>query len=178
MRRYILLALLFIGGYDLQAQMGPVPQSEVKAVFLYNFTGFVEWPGASFTDANAPLVIGVWGDNPFGNYLNDVIANEKKTTHPLQVKYFTRVEDIKNCHILFINKQKPEQISQAITLLKGTSVLTVGDSPDFVKSGGMIRFLNQDNKVRLQINMSAVKNSELAISSKLLRLAELLNNNE
>ena len=48
---------------------------KIKAVFLYNFAKFVEWPPNVFPDANTPFVIGVLGQDPFGSYLEDTVSN-------------------------------------------------------------------------------------------------------
>jgi hypothetical protein len=166
---------MLICGAKLFAQANVVPPSEIKAVFLFNFTGFTEWPPNAFNNATEPLVIGILGENPFGQYLDEVVQNEKKDGHPLMIKHFTRVDDVKNCHILFINKKTPEEINQVINALKGRSILTVSDAKDFVKKGGMIRFYTDNDKVKLQVNVGAVRDGNMVLSSKLLRLAEIFN---
>jgi hypothetical protein len=57
------------------------PQSDpseyqVKAAFLFNFTKFVEWPDGSFDAPQAPIVVGIIGDDPFGNDLERMIAGQ------------------------------------------------------------------------------------------------------
>jgi hypothetical protein len=50
-------------------------------------------------------------------------------------------------------------------------VLTVGESPDFLRQGGIINFVLEDGKVRFEINQDAATQADLRISSRLLRLA-------
>jgi hypothetical protein len=173
---YAILFLLLLTINGLTAQTDPIPQSAIKAAFLFNFTGFIEWPSIAFKDADQPLVIGILGDNPFGSYLSDIILNENKNGHPLKIKYFTKAEDVSNCHILFITKRKQEQLIKVLALLKDSSILTVGDDPDFIKYGGIVRFFTEGNKVKFQINADAAKEINLILSSKLLRLAQVSNN--
>src|SRR6185295_17077931 len=55
----------------------PAPSEyQVKAVFLFNFTQFVDWPAQSFADARAPFVIGVLGRDPFGSALDEAVRGE------------------------------------------------------------------------------------------------------
>lgn len=151
----------------------PVPEYQVKAVFLFNFTLFVEWDSASFDSEQAPFVIGIVGENPFNSYLEDVVKGEKVNGHPVVVNQYKNIKEITTCHILFINKAEINYPGNNLLSLKGKNILTVSDSPDFLPQGGMLRFYTKNNKVRFQINLDAAKAAKLDISSKLLRLAEI-----
>ncbi len=58
--------------------------------------------------------------------------------------------------------------------LNGRSILTVSDMEDFARNRGMIRLFTSDNKIRFRINPEAAKAANVTISSKLLRLAEIV----
>ena len=154
-------------------QQNTTEEYKVKAVFLFHFAQFVDWPDDGFPSEDSPLVIGVLGEDPFGSYLDEVVAGEIINGHPLQVKRFSHPEDVDNCHILFVNGEGQGQLRTSLRAIHEQSVLTVGDNPAFLRAGGMIRFFSQDNKVRLQIKPEAAKASGLTISSKLLRLADI-----
>jgi len=171
---FILPAMLLECGFVLQAQNVTSAEYQVKAVFLFNFTQFVEWPASAFPDRQAPFVIGVLGEDPFGLYLDETVKGETVNGHPLVVRRFVSAEEAKACHILFINGDKGDRLKQVLTDLKGRSVLTVSDAADFARQGGMIRFITESNKIRIRINLEATKDADLTISSKLLRLAEIV----
>lgn len=172
---------MFVFGVLLVAcGMGPLQIShsreyEIKAAFLFNFTQFVEWPTTSFSDPQAPLVIGVFGQDPFGAYLEEIIAGEKVNGHPLVVQRYHQLDEIKTCHVLFVNVTQSDQLDQILASLREKNILTVGDVNNFARKGGVIRFFTENNKMRLQINLEAAKAADLTISSKLLRLADILN---
>jgi hypothetical protein len=169
----LVLMLLLPEGMRMQAQPVPSREYQLKAVFLFNFTQFVEWPPASFETSESPLIIGVLGENPFGAYLEQTVSDEKVNGHPVSVRYFDNEKEAQTSHILFINITETKKRKEAINALRGKNILTVSDAPDFTKLGGMIRFFNQVNKIKLQINLSASKESELVLSSKLLKLADI-----
>ena len=158
----------------LSAQLPPSREYQVKAVFLFNFSQFVEWPDKAFSSDKAPLVIGVLGDDPFGHYLDDIVSGEKVNGHPLIIQRYHNIQEASTCHILFINKGEMDKTD--ITNLKGNNVLTVSDDPSFIQKGGMIRFFTSNNKIQFQINPEVAKAGGLTISSKLLRLAEIVPN--
>lgn len=159
---------------EASAQVAAPGEYQLKAVFLYNFANFVEWPAGAFTDARAPLVIGVLGDDPFGKFLDEVVAGEKVQEHALSVRRFRRVEDIDRCHVLFISQSEKERLGEIFAQLRGRSILIVGDTEGFTLQGGMVRFITEKNKVRLRINLEEAKAAGLTLSSKLLRPAEIV----
>jgi hypothetical protein len=146
---------------------------QLKAAFLFNFCQFVDWPPETFSSADEPLVIGVLGTNPFGNYLEETVSGEKIGTHPVTIRYYKETEDVDDCHLLFIGGRDTIESSEGIAAVKGKSTLTISDQPGFLKQHGMIRFVNQQNKIRFEINVEATKAAGLAVSSKLLRLADI-----
>ncbi len=172
--KLITTVLSLVVNLALHAQTADSKEAQVKAVFLFNFTQFVEWPASSFSDSKTPLIIGVLGDDPFGTFLEQTIQNEKINNHPLVIQHYHNVEEIKTCHILFINFSNKEQLEQIFKTLNGRNILTVGDTRNFILKGGMIRFFTDDDKIKFQINPEAAKEANLVISSKLLRLAEII----
>lgn len=170
------IVFVFVCSVLLSAQIQPSREYQIKAVFILNFAQFIEWPADAFSSAKAPLVIGILGKDPFGQFLQDAIQGEKSKGHPLQVKRFSQVSEVKQCHILFINQTKSDQELDVITSSDNQHVLTISDATDFIQQGGIVRFVTENNKIRFQINLNAARQNEITISSKLLRLAEIVNN--
>lgn len=165
--------LLAFNSFIISAQTPAAREYQIKAVFIFNFTQFVEWPPSCFATDQSPLIIGVYGENPFGSYLEKIVSGEKVNGHPLVVQYYKNLDDIKSCHILFINSDETNKRKEAVATLKGRNVLTVSDAPDFLNEEGMVKFFTRNNKMQLQINLEMAKAEKLGISSKLLRLAEI-----
>lgn len=156
------------------AQTTGFQEGAVKAVFLFNFAQFVEWPPEAFSSPTSPMVIGVLGDDPFGPLLDEAVNREVVKRHELVVQRYRRVEEIRTCHILFISKSEVKGLEGILVKLNGRAILTVGDSDEFVVRGGMIRFLTAGNRVRMRINLKAAKAAGLTVSSNLLRAAEVV----
>lgn len=165
---------LLAGTSALPARPAPAAEYQLKAVFLFNFTQFVEWPRDAFSDGQAPLVIGILGTDPFGGYLDETVRGEKVHNRPLVVRRYGSVAEIESCHVLFISRSEAPRLQEILARLRGRSILTVGDAGDFAENGGMIGFVSAQNKIRLRINLDAVKAAGLTISSKLLRAADTI----
>ena len=166
-------ALLLVGCV-LAGAAAPVSEYQLKAVFLFNFAHFVEWPADALPRANTPFVIGVLGQDPFGRNLDDVVRGEAVNRHPLAVERYAAVADIRDCQILFIPALELVHLEAILAALKGRSVLTVTDAEGPAPRGVIIGLLKQDNRIRLRIDLEAAKASNLTISSKLLRPAEIV----
>jgi hypothetical protein len=166
--------LSLASGLDLPSQSAPAAEYQVKAIFLFNFAQFVDWPSGAFSGAQTPLVIGVLGEDPFGGYLDETVRGERVNNRSLTVQRYRRVDDIKTCHVLFISRSEEGRLEQILASLKARNILTVADAESGARRGVMIRFVTEQNKIRLRINLAAARAANLTISSKLLRLAEIV----
>jgi hypothetical protein len=172
-RGWLLAGLLMLVAGSSGAQ-GTSREYDVKAVFLFNFVQFTEWPTNAFATTNSPLVIGVLGKDPFGAILDTTIKGETFNGRTLKVQRFSRVEDVKDCHMLFVSSSEASRVGPVIEALKNRPILTVGESDGFALSGGCVRFITENSKIRLRVNLESVKRAQLTLSSKLLRVAEVV----
>ena len=157
------------------AVAAPAPSEyQVKAVFLFNFTQFVDWPAQSFADPRAPFVIGVLGRDPFGSALDEAVRGETVNGRPLVVERYHSVTELKPCQILFIDRTAGSEVSKTLVTMGHPGTLTVSDSDDQMPSSVIIRFLSEGKKIRLRINVDSARDAGLTISSKLLRPAEVV----
>lgn len=165
------LAWLIVSGVAA-ARDSVTLEYQVKAAFLFNFGKFVNWPAADFTGTNAPLVIGVLGDNPFHDDLNDMIAGKNIEGHPVVFRQFTTPGAVRNCNILFVSESAQKDAPAVLAAIRGANVLTVTENlPHFGASGFAINFVRAQDNIRFEINSPAVARAGLAISSKLMSLA-------
>jgi hypothetical protein len=172
--RCVASALLLFAATPMSAQTVRASASDVQAVFLFNFAQFVEWPSDAFANAKAPLVIGILGEDPFGSVLDETVRGETVRGRAFKIRRFRRVDDVKDCHILFISKSSGSRLADVLAAVKGRPILTVSNSDDFEEEGGIIRFVIEQSKIRLSIDLEAAQATRLTLSSKLLRSAAIL----
>lgn len=153
-----------------QADRGPLPEFALKSAYLYQFTHFVEWPSDAFGDSHAPFIVCVLGEDPFGQTL-DALMKKTSQDRPLLVQRVRRVKEAEGCHVLFISASEQGRIGQVLSSLTERSVLTVSDMEGFAQAGGIVEFVQGENRIRFAINVGAAKKAGLRISSKLLSLA-------
>ena len=146
------MLLLLFSGESAFAQSETASVYKIKAVFIYNFTQFVDWPAVSFESGDSPFIIGIVGNNPFGSYIEETVSGERVGTHPIIVKHFNSEKEIDRCHLLYINFSADTKIKETLDAISDKSILTIGEGYNFSKLGGIIRFYTEQNRIRLQIN--------------------------
>jgi hypothetical protein len=166
----------FVAAPNAHAQEA-LSEYQIKAAYLYNFLKFVEFPSDSFADPLAPMVIGVVGDDPFGSALPQVVIGKTVQGRDLVIRMYRAGEDLRRANILFISASERKRLPMILSSLRGASVLTVSDIAEFTEAGGMIQFLNEDDRVRFAINVDAISRAKLKMSSKLLSLAKTVGGN-
>jgi hypothetical protein len=159
--------------YEVYGAEAPT-EYQVKAVFVFNFARFVEWPPQAFTTPTEPFVIGILGTDPFGARLDEAVRGELVGEHPLQVRRFRNAGEIGPCQILYIDRSEGAQLSPVLAALNHRPTLTVTDLDGAAQRGVMIQFLTESSRIRLRINVEAARLAGLTISSKLLRPAEIV----
>jgi hypothetical protein len=165
MRRVLAVALLVAASASLRAQSVSL-EYQVKAAFLYNFVKFVEWPASALA---GPLTICVAGRNPLGTFLDDTVRGETAGGRPIATRVILEPE--RGCHVVFV----PDGAASSAYLRasRNSPTLTVGESPSFIDTGGIISFFVDAGKVRFEINPQAAERVQLRISSRLLQLARI-----
>lgn len=191
------MALLAAWGGVARAEDALEREYKVKAAFVYNFLKFVE--GGRFTvpeekkqgpaDPNDAFVIGILGVPPSRAAFEE-FKGKQVAGRPVVIRWFRGFEEladkdkdtgipeqhpdldrIRKCHVLFICPSEKPFLRRLMPQLRENGILTVGDVPAFLETGGVINLLIEDKKVRFEINLAAAARAKLVIRSSLLRLA-------
>lgn len=160
-------------GLACAANAPETQEYRLKAVFLFNFSRFVDWPDAAFASPDQPLAICVLGEDPFDSYLDEAVRGEKVDARTLVVRRYRNAEGIDACQVLYIARSETSRLAEIEERCRSHAILSVSDLADFNERGGMIGFVTESNHVRLRINVAAAKAAGLTISSKLLRAASV-----
>lgn len=147
---------------------------KVKALFLFNFAKYVDWPAEIFPATNSPIIIGIVGKDKFGDELEHAVEGKRVNGHGFTIKHLAANDDLHVCQILFIADSEASQMKNILNKLDALPVLTVGEDKAFEENGGIIDFILKENRVRLEINLAAMNRAKLRISSKLLAVADVV----
>lgn len=145
-----------------------VSAAEIKAAFVFNFAKFVEWPERAFPDPHSPIQLCVAGDGLDGHLSR--LDGKEAQGRPLRVRALDQYEPTAGCHILVL-ANGPGERAQRLQSLGHSAVLTIADSGDFPREGGMIGLFVIANRVQFSVNLGAAQGAGLKLSSRMLQLA-------
>ena len=169
-RVLLLLGAVLALAFPLRGQEASL-EYQVKAVYLLNFTRYVDWPPHARPASNNPIYICILGRDPFGNDLDAAVQGKRTQGHPIAVRRVTSVQDAAGCHIVFQTQSEWRSQRETVLSLTERGILTVGDSEQFAREGGVIGFVISNETVRFVVNLRARERAGLTISSRMLSLA-------
>jgi hypothetical protein len=153
------------------------PEAKIKAAYLFNFLRFIEWPPGSVIDTHICVIGQKNGYQEAFKSLRSQSLNDQRIV-------IRELDDIDNpqtllsCQIIFLTSVASHRQKMVFNTLKGSKTLTVGENSGFVRQGGMINFIEKDSKIRFEINLRTANEAGLRITSKILRIADLVINGE
>ena len=146
--------------------------AKIKSLFIYNFTKYIEWP---VEKEQGNFVIGVIGDYPtLIQELKTMAETRKKGSQTIEISILDGAQDINDCHILFVESGKSNQLPEVINKIKGKNILLVADGLGLAKKGAGISFYDSESRQKMEINPQNVQKYQLKISSQLIALATVV----
>lgn len=171
---FIFFLLLIFSSLN-EASSRSVEKQAVLAMLTLNIARFTIWPESVLNDAEASLNICIYGDNvvhqSFEGINNEVINSKNKIIHIINL---SKLRNLDRCQLLYLGELNRKRLTPLIMELKGQPILTIGENMEFIQAGGMVRLEDNNGKIQLTINFSMVKQSQLIISSRLLKLAKIV----
>lgn len=150
-----------------------VEELELKAELIGRFPSFVEWPeGEIPDDPEAPLVLGILGSDPFEGRLEETVGD--RPGRPIEVRIVEDAEGLSDVHVVYVGGSERERLQEIVEVAKREHVLTVSDTAGFAKRGIHVNMYRSGRRVGFEVNLRSAEDSGLEVSSKLLRLARLV----
>lgn len=161
------LALLLLS--ELAMSAPKVEEGRIKAVVAYKITHFVVWP-----DKPSILKLCTLGSSELSEILGGVVKQAGKENKILVNTLKLGSDYTNHCDALYIRDLDESDVRVVLRNLKEWPVLTIGDSEEFARDGGMVGLYTEDDKVRFTVNIKAVKQAGLLVKSQLLNLAKVI----
>jgi len=144
-------------------------EAQVKAAYLYKFGKFVRWPAERAVVSSFEICI--LGKDPFGQVLDSTVAGESMDGKKIAVRRLTQMQDAPSCKVLYISASEASRLDVILPVARHLALLTVSDMQGFAEQGGVIGLVTQDEKVRFELNRGAAEQSDLVLSSELMKIA-------
>jgi hypothetical protein len=165
----LLPLVLLTQGAAIRPDQSEEAGARIKAIYIYNFTKYIEWP-AEYKEGN--FVIGVYGTNlPLLNELNKMAASKTVGAQKMEIKNIGATAEAAQCHIIFILADNSSQLPDVMTKVKGKSTLIVTDKAGMARQGAGINFSIVENKQKIELNKANIEKYKLKVASTLVEMA-------
>ena len=173
-----LICILLQFSVPASAQENRFRQDQVNAVFAFNVARFTTWPESAFESGNSPINFCTLGETPVLKILSQVVENETLHSRKVKTAQLQNLDKVNQCQVLYITETATRVYSDQLKALTALPILQISELPGFASSGGMLTLLQSGGRIKPVINIDSVNRSTIKISSKLLRLATIVNRRE
>lgn len=148
-----------------------ITEYEAKAGFLVLFGLYTEWPQERFSSATSPIIVGIFGEDPFNGALQKIAARQQGLPRPIEVRRVDTVVEAARCHMVFVSSVERAHEAEWFAGLADLPVLMVGETSESLECGAAIAFSVIDRRVRFEASWPALQRAKLKASSGMLASA-------
>jgi len=171
----LVVSFAFLFTFFVPVQAGFKPD-QIKAAYIYNLPNFVYWPDLKKLEikTKGAFVIKVLGNKSIARYLEVLTKGEKIKGNPISIVYIDSVSQAQNCRVLFVDSAFENVLTRAqLVGLANNGILTVGESLNFLKKGGIVGLVPVGKRIVIVVNTSIAQKASMSFSSKLMKVAEV-----
>ena len=140
----------------------------VKALFIYNFTKYVEWPEQNISPQ---FKIGVLGESPIVEKLTLILKGKKIYNRTIEVNEIKNIDEAADCQIIFISKNASDKLKPYLDRFSQNEILIVTEDRNMAEKGAGINIIEKDQRMKFEMNDTAIKKAGLKVANQLYELA-------
>lgn len=159
--------LLVIGMLFVIHNVANAQDDKFKALFIYNFTKYMEWPEAK---RSGDFKIGVLGNSPITNELKAFTAKKSVGQQKIVVEEILAIADCPKYHIIFVPARSSSNVSEVTQIVANKGVLVVTDKPGMAEALSGINFVKDDGQQTFEISVKHIHEQGVNAGKSLLSL--------
>jgi hypothetical protein len=168
---WLLLVLASVAAQPVFGAAAVTPEDELKSAVILTFLRYSEWPGTA--EPNQPLTVGVLGRPGLAPVLRRALEGKPVNNRTIRVIELKSLSDPQCCQVVYLATDKASEIQQALASARSSHILTIGEADRFLECGGAVNLMVVDGHMAFEVNLSALEQSGVSISSKLLRYGQV-----
>lgn len=165
----LLVGLIFFTIFSLcMVAQDAVAEENVKAVLIYNFTKFLNWPEGEIGDT---FNIGVIGNPKIADALNTISQKQSMKNKSAKVVEINSLNEVSKLNLVFLSKESKTSIVSLLDRIKNKPILIISDIEGAAKMGVCINLIKRDDKLKFEINITSLKKHNIQPNTQLINLA-------
>ena len=161
--------LTLLGAAFLYAPSQTQDERAVRAAYVFQLTRYVEWPTET-----KQLTVGVLANRETSEFLQKILDGKTTDSRSLRVMLSPADDEWPNCNILYVDDAQAKKQLAELNKRGTNNVLTVGESPAFLRDGGMVALVRTGDKVQIQLNLEAARRSGIKLNPRLFDVARII----
>lgn len=170
-RRISAIALLTLSLAGVPTVVRAQPQASepaIKAAIIINMLMFIDWPQQTKQPTDQLNIC--YLDS---SAVSDALSSARHKAirgKPVKVSKINP-SNLMNCHALYLSAGNRAMLPTLVAAAHSSSVLLVGDSPDYFQQGVMLNLDQALGRIVFDFDLGSARKAGLQVSSKALRLA-------
>jgi hypothetical protein len=166
-QRFIFLAwFIMLTTWHTSAQ-----DEKFKAIFIYNFTKYIEWPKEQ---ESSEFIIIVLGNNSIVPELKNIAGRMKVGSKPIIIKYAQTFSAVTSANIVFIAKEMTGELPGLIESLNSKHILLITEKTNACNLGSAINFTQKNGNLNFEISPANILKAGLKVNSQLFTLGTVI----
>jgi hypothetical protein len=162
---------MFIYGFLMLSTTVLSQEGKFKALFMYNFTKYLEWPAEK---QKGDFVIAVYGKSDITQELKIISGKKRVGSQPIVVKEINSSSNLSNCHIIYVPTNQSAKINEIKSKCSQKGTVLITDKPGLAKTVSGINYVKINGKQSFEINKTILEKQGIKINSSLLALGVLV----
>lgn len=172
-KKYYALFIIFILNSITPAMSAGLNNDLLKVAYIYNIANFTRWPDSTWDKLSDAFILCSYGTDIISSGL-DKLESKLINKRPTLVINVKEDQDLKDCNALYINTDQRRSYRYLLSKINQQNVLVIANNTPFFDFGSLINLIEKDKRLRFQVSKKQLSKSQLNLSSKLLKLAILV----
>jgi len=162
--------LIVVIGILLSCNWAFSQNDKFKALFIYNFTRYIEWPARG----SGSFKIIIIGSSGLFAEMKDIASKMKVDQSPIQVSQVNSSDEVTECQILFISREHQSELAKIAGRAKAGKMLVISEWDNACLKGSSINFITKNGNLNFEISRSNLQASGLKVNADLFALGKVV----
>ena len=144
-------------------------EDKVKSQFVGKISSLIKWKKSKEKE---PFLIGIYGESDISDELKKMYSKKKIKKRKVSIKSSTNLQELIDSNVIYIASATHKEILEIVEFAKKNNILTISDSKGFIDKDGIIQLFTISRKIKIKINNTVAKASDLKVRPILLKLAK------
>ena len=159
--------LLFLVLFSALAYAGV--EEKIKGMLIGKISSQIVWPKGHLQDE---FRIGIFGKSSITKEIKKIYAKKKIKKKKVVIMPVGSVSELKKVDVLYIAKASSSQIKAIVAFAQKNGIVTISDAKGFTDKEGIVQLFTVSKKIKIKLNNTVAKGSDLKIKKILLKLAK------